>query len=159
MAHHGSHSLGFVALGSTAGQKNPIYPLIPRVVRVLGDPAPFVSGSGRDDSVGYPSGPSLSMPRGGTLRIRVPVDAGARGISIAVLQPSTTLPRPSITIRANPAVGLYSDLQASAPAGSGWVTIGPLAWTATAAGGVWIDLVAPFSGGESGTWWDNRVTT
>lgn len=128
-----------------------------RMVRICGGNAGdeyHVLDGGRDDEDGSPTPPSFSMPWGGTIRLRLGIEAGPRSVSVKVKQPSATLPRPTMRIMPNAEVGIATELIATAPTGEGWVTVGPIAFTATAAGGIFLELSAPFSGGESGASWD-----
>ena len=80
-------------------------------------------------------------------------------MNISGCGPSILIARPTLTVRANPAIGVNADVTATAPAGTGWVTIGPLTFTASASGGIVIELFAPWDGGESGTWFDSISVT
>ena len=143
-------------------QLQQVYPVALRGVRTLsGEPsADFLAlDAGRDDTEGSASAPSLYLPRGGVISLRIPIAAGGRTLTIKAKQPSTTLLRPSVRLLRNAAIGLNADVSASAPAGSDWVTIGPLTFTATAKGGVMIELIAPWFGGESGCWFDSLTVT
>ena len=77
------------------------------------------------------------------MRFRLAVDAGDRSVTLSVKQPLSAQPRPQLIVHANPDIGLAASVSGTAPAGDGWVTLGPVAFTATAAGGVWVELVNP----------------
>lgn len=158
MADHGSiANCPSLTTPGMAVQAQAVYPIVHRCLRVLGAEASAerlaIEGR-RDDGEGASVPPSLYLPKGGQVRFRFPVDAGTRSISVKAKQPSGTLPRPSIRILANASIGLTSDLSAAAPTGAGWVTIGPMTFVATAAGGVFLEVNAPWNGGESGCWFD-----
>lgn len=143
-------------------QLHQILPLTHRCIRtVASEPSVecLALGAGRDDIEGSAAATSLYLPKGGVIRLRIPIAAGSRSVTIKAKQPSVTLPRPSARLVANADIGLNADLSGSAPAGSDWVTIGPLMFTATAKGGVMIELFAPWSGGESGCWFDSLTVT
>ena len=143
-------------------QLHPVLPVTHRCIRtVASEPSVecLALGAGRDDTEGSAAAPSLYLPKGGVIRLRIPVAAGSRSVTIKAKQLSATLPRPSARLVANADIGLNADLSGSAPAGSDWVVIGPLAFTATLKGGVMIELFAPWSGGESGCWFDSLTVT
>jgi hypothetical protein len=48
--------------------------------------------------------------------------------------------RPWMVIKANPGIGVATDIVGIAPAGTGWVKMGPLAVTATHAGVLYVEL-------------------
>ena len=97
---------------------------------------------------GNPSSPSLSLLIPGMWRFRWVVKAGTRSISIYAKQNSTgSAFRPSLIVKANPNVGLNNDISGSAPAGSGWQTIGPVSFTSTGTDVVWVEL------------WNNNLNT
>jgi hypothetical protein len=108
----------------------------------------------RDLTEGEPSPPSLHMSKGGILRFRIPVAPGARAISVRAKQPSALLPRPRFRLLANAEIGLLDDLSAVAPSGADWVTVGPVTFVATQAGGVVVELFAPWISHEAGCWFD-----
>ena len=143
-------------------QLHPVLPVTHRCIRtVSAEPSVecLALNAGRDDTEGSASAPSLQLPKGGVIRFRIPIAAGSRSVTIKAKQPSATLPRPSARLIANADIGLDADVSASAPAGSDWVLIGPLTFTATNKGGVMIELFAPWSGGESGCWFDSLTVT
>lgn len=128
-----------------------------RGVRMVSQDAPaemLALGAGRDDDEGE-SSPSLYFKHGGRIRLRLAVKAGARIVSIRCKQPDASLPRASARVIANPAIGLTADVSAEAPAGGGWVTVGPFSFTATQDGGVFLELVAPFVGYHGECWFDS----
>lgn len=94
----------------------------------------------RNDAEGNPAPPSLELRHPNFWRFRWALRIGTQTLRIQVKQVSNTNPRPSMVIKANPAVGLLADVSGSAPSGVDWVTIGPLVVTATAAGAVWVEL-------------------
>jgi hypothetical protein len=143
--------------GTVVVQPQLVPPSTFRAIRIIDASASdefLTLSGGRDDVEGSPAPPSFATPYGGTIRLRLGVEAGARSVSVKVKQPSAILPRPTMRIMPNAAVGIAAELIATAPTGAGWVTVGPIAFTATAAGGIFLELSAPFSGGESGAWWD-----
>jgi hypothetical protein len=110
--------------------------------------------AGRDDEEGE-SAPSLYFEHGGRIRLRLAVKAGARVVSVRCKQPDANLERASARVIANAAIGLSEDVAGTAPAGSGWVTIGPFSFTATQDGGVFLELVAPYNGYHGECWFDS----
>ncbi len=148
--------------GAAVGQVQNVFPRILRVVRVLGlhgDADKLLVGAGRDDSEGTQSAPSLHLPRGGSLRLRIAVDAGNRSVSVKAKQPDAALARPTLRVLPNAEVGVQTELLAVAPVGAGWVKIGPITFTATTKGGVEVQLTADWRGGLSGCWFDSLIVT
>lgn len=138
-------------------QVQPVLPLVPRCIRTVhAEPSAerLALNAGRDNAEGTSTQPSLYLPQGGLIRLRIPVAAGSRAVTVKARQPSGLLPRPTARLLPNAAIGLNAEVSATAPAGPGWVSIGPLTFTATANGGVFVELFAPWSGGESGCWFD-----
>lgn len=89
---------------------------------------------------GLPSPPSLQLDIPGFWRFRWAVKAGARAIYVSAKQDiSSGSYRPSMIVRNNPQVGLYTDLSGSAASAAGWQQI-PLSFTATGNGVVWVEL-------------------
>lgn len=85
--------------------------------------------------------PSLRMVYPGMWRFRWSVRAGQRSVYVNAKQTfNTSNDRPSLIIKANPDVGLSTDVILTAADSSDWVTIGPATFTATATGMVWVEL-------------------
>jgi len=112
---------------------------------------------GRDDLEGSPTPPSLRVVGGGVMRFRLPVDAGVRTLSVKCRETSSLVARPTLRVRANVEIGLQADLEAVAPSGSGWVTVGPLTFTASTKGGVAIELLSFAASWEGECQWDNLL--
>lgn len=89
---------------------------------------------------GNPLVPSLQISYYGMWRFRWVVKTGTRSISINCKFPSLSTPRPSMNIKANPSIGIPSDIITYAPAGTGWVTIGPVSFVSTGTDVVWVEL-------------------
>ncbi len=89
---------------------------------------------------GSPSPPSLQLTIPGFWRFRWVITPGQRRISVYTKQNSTGSYRPSLVVKANSSVGIANDLSGSAPDGTGWQTIGPIVFTATGTGVVWVEL-------------------
>ncbi len=107
-----------------------------RCMRVDGD---YQICGGMELVEGSPSPPSLRMDALGKWTFRWLVQAEANSISALVKQADVT-PRPSMVVKANPLIGVPLDLVAVAPAGSGWVTIGPITVTPSVKGGLRVEL-------------------
>jgi hypothetical protein len=154
MADHGNIAECLGQLEPSGRVANPlVYPLTNRTIVCLqSDVLPL--GSGRVDDDGFPAPPCLRVPRGGSLRFRLGVEAGPRSVSVRVKQPSADLPRPTLRVLANAEVGIATDLIATAPTGASWVRIGPISFTAASAGGVVVELASWHHGGDAGAWWD-----
>lgn len=114
-------------------------------------------GAARDDTRGKTAVPSLRMTRAGRFEFLWPVEAGARSISVQALQVTPSTPRPQLIVKANPAVGLAADLVATASAGASWVTVGPVSFTAAAAGTLRVELWCLAPGTQVECWWDDVV--
>lgn len=61
-------------------------------------------------------------------------------MSIMVKQVENLTPYPTLTAKANPSIGVASDVVGTAPAGAGWKKIGPITVVATGPGVVWVEL-------------------
>lgn len=129
-----------------------------RQIVVIGEVMPMAFGAARDDSVGASAAPSLRMTRYGVYRCLWSIAPGSRRVSVKVRQTLPDTPRPRLVVKATPEVGLAADLTADAPAGTDWVTIGPLAFTATAIGAVWVELWCLATGTGVACWWDDLAT-
>lgn len=114
---------------------------------------------GRDDLEGSPTPPSLRVVGGGVMHFRLPVDTGVRALSVKCRETSTLVPRPVLRVRSNVEVGLQVDLEATAPSGVDWVTVGPLTFTASAKGGIAIELLSFSASWEGECHWDNLLLT
>jgi len=98
-------------------------------------------GIGKNITDGNPNSPCLEIAQPGMWRFRWVVKPGQRRISVLCKQvKSATGQRPTMILKRNTAVGLNSDITVTAPAGSGWVNIGPYTFTATGTGVVYVEL-------------------
>lgn len=93
-------------------------------------------------SEGIPTPPSIMLTYPGMWRFKWPVQTGLRSISIKAKQVSdvSSSYRPSLVVKANKDVGLNADISSSAASGSSWMTIGPVTFTPTSKGVVWVEL-------------------
>jgi len=98
-------------------------------------------GAGENLLTGNPSAPCLQMLWVATFRFRGVFLPGTPTATILCQQACNTSPRPQLIIRANPAVGINSDVVGTAPSGTGWVTITAGPFTVSSLGGTYIDLV------------------
>jgi hypothetical protein len=110
---------------------------------------PYALG-GLDATVGNPA-PSFKN-QGGAWPVRLAVKSGARTVKVDVLQPDATAARPVMRIKANPSIGIPSDVTATAGSQTTWqtlsVTINP-----TADGAFVLELENPDP--EKPCWFDN----
>ena len=114
----------------------------------------------RSDTQGNPSAPCLQLDIPGMWRFRWAISVGLRTIRINCLQASNGSPRPTMVVKANSAIGLAADITATAGLSTGWVTVGPASFTATAAGVVWVELWNNYFGAiNTPTYWDHIVAT
>lgn len=126
-----------------------------RNIVLAGDCVPMAFGASRDGSAGAAAPPSLRMTRAGVFRFLWPVKAGARRVSVKVRQPYPATPRPRLVVKTNAEVGLLADATADAASGSDWLTVGPITFTATAAGTVWVELWCRAPGTQVECSWDD----
>ena len=99
------------------------------------------TGVREETTEGYPSPPCLALDYPGFWRFRLQVVPGIQTISIWAKQVSNvTGKRPSMVVKANAAIGVATDLSASAGSSSGWTKIGPITITASDAGVCWVEL-------------------
>lgn len=119
----------------------------------------LVGRAARNNVEGYAAGPSLDIPSNGAFRFRWSVETGARTISVYVKHPSNLSPRPTLTVKANAGIGIAADASATAPSGTGWVQIGPLAINPTSDGAVWVELANNVDGMMDHCYFDHIQTT
>lgn len=94
----------------------------------------------KDVTHGSPASPSLAIWEPGIWRFQWVLRLGTQTISVRVLQEVNASPRPTITVKANPSIGVNVDVVGTAGAGISWVTIGPVSVTSTGIGAVWVEL-------------------
>lgn len=80
-------------------------------------------GAGRNNAEGDPTQPSLELKYPSVFTFRWVAKAGARTIQVNVKQACNLSPRPIVTVKANPDIGVNADVSGTAAAGTGWVTI------------------------------------
>ena len=119
----------------------------------------YTFGAVRDDVEGDEAPPSLRLDYNAAYRFRWGVKAGARTIKCKTKFAKNEAPRPSIVIKANPAVGLLADVEGFAPSGTGWQQISPIGFTATADGGVEVELRNNTLTSNNPCWFDTIETT
>lgn len=100
----------------------------------------LICGISKETVEGSPSSPSLKISQNAIWRFRWAVQSGARTISIKCKQAINLSPRPTMTIKANSSIGINSDLIATASSNVGWVTIGPISFTAIGSGLIYVEL-------------------
>lgn len=115
-------------------------------------------------SDGFPASPSLMLTVPGSWRFRWAVKSGPRSVYVWAMQNSTgSANRPSMIIKSNSEVGLNADLSASAAEGEGWKQVGPINFTATGNGVVWVELhnnyYNPAPPVVSASYFDHIITT
>lgn len=101
---------------------------------------------GEDATQGDPATPCIRLDNQGRFRFRWKMASGTRTISINVKQAINISPRPTLIVKANPDIGINSDQSATAGAGTGWVTIGPITVNPSSDGAVWVEV------------WNNLIT-
>jgi hypothetical protein len=119
------------------------------------------SGVVQNTTEGSPSSPCLQITTPGFWRFKWTVAAGARSISVSAKQTGTTTPttRPSLIVKSNSSIGLSADISGSAANSQGWVTIGPVSFTATGAGVTWVELHNNAFMMETPAYFDHIVAT
>jgi hypothetical protein len=100
----------------------------------------LICGISQDITEGNPSAPSLNISQNAMWRFKWVVNSGARTISIKCKQAINLLPRPTMTVKSNPTIGINADLIAAAGSSNDWVTIGPISFTAFSKGIVYVEL-------------------
>lgn len=95
---------------------------------------------GEDFTQGNPAQPSLRLDALGSWRYRWALTIGQHSVAVNVLQVANLIPRPSLCIKSNPAIGIPLDVEIFAPMGTGWVTISSATFTVSALGVVWVEL-------------------
>jgi hypothetical protein len=96
---------------------------------------------GEDFIQGNPAAPCLRLDANGIWKFRWALPVGQHTISVNVMQAVNLNPRPSLAIRANPAIGILADIESFAPPSATWTMIGPVnVTTTTATGATWVEL-------------------
>ena len=141
-------------IGIIAGQKvkltkvavvGIVLPLRPRVIVMGGGISDRLYFGSQNTSDGSPSQPCLEFKdANGLFRFRWAVKSGSRTLSIKVANITGLTPYPTVTIRANVAIGVNADVVGTAIAGTGWQTIGPLSVSPSSDGVLIVEL---YSGG------------
>jgi hypothetical protein len=120
----------------------------------------FQVGMKKNTTEGSPATPSLELSIPGMFRFRWSLTVGSRSVSIRVKQADlVATQRPTLVIRANSDVGVNSDLTATAAAGSDWTTIGPITFSATAVGMVWVEVYNNLQVLNTSAYFDHIVVT
>jgi hypothetical protein len=113
----------------------------------------MVAPTGRDNTFGNPT-PALQVARFGFYPVRIAVSAGARTLSVDVLQPEAAAERPFVRIRRNADIGLLADVEAVAGYSETWQTL-TANFDASENGGVLVEL---WNGSPADAcWWDNLL--
>jgi hypothetical protein len=116
-------------------------------------------GISKETTDGSPSAPCLKIANKGMWRFKWVIKSGERSIYINCKQVINLNPRPTITIKANPSVGLNADIVGTAPSGVDWVTIGPLTFTAASKGVVYVELSNNYITSNESAFFDHIVVT
>jgi hypothetical protein len=91
-------------------------------------------------SGGSSSGLALTLAFPGFWRFRWTVQSGARTVSAQVYQIANVSPFPSVIVKANPLIGISSDVTGTSAGSSGWITVGPISISPTSEGVLWVEL-------------------
>jgi hypothetical protein len=121
----------------------------------------YVFGMSKDTTEGSPGAPCIRMQYPSMFRFRWVVKPGQRRIAIRAKQAKiySTIQRPSLIVKANPSVGIPSDIVAYAPDSSDWVLIGPTIFTATGTGMVFVEIHNNLLMSDSPAFFDHIVAT
>lgn len=114
---------------------------------------------GRSDLQGNPTAPSLRIQSRGKWRFRWNLSEGTHEISVKVKQDVNLDPRPTLTVKANPEIGLMSDVVGVAEASFGWITIGPLSVTVSTKGATWVEFNTRYESQDVQSYWDYLTRT
>jgi hypothetical protein len=124
---------------------------------------PLAYDTFQDAADGNPAAPCLGMKSVAAYQFFWGVLAGARTISIYCKQTCNQTPRPTMTVLANPAIGVSASVQGTAPSGTGWVTVGPIAVSPSSSGVLTVVLnnwvTGRYMSPQSPCLWDHIVTT
>lgn len=120
--------------------------LLPIAIRRINLGSEYQIIGGEDATQGDPATPCIRLDNQGRFRFRWKMASGTRTISINVKQAINISPRPTLIVKANPDIGINSDQSATAGAGTGWVTIGPITVNPSSDGAVWVEV------------WNNLIT-
>jgi hypothetical protein len=117
----------------------------------------LVSG-GEEFVQGSPGAPSLRMDSEGQWRFRWVLTSGTHTLQVSVMQAANLTPRPALVVKANPNIGIATDIVGTAPAGAGWTTI-TVSATATTLGATWVELhnYLETSPGVYPCYWDHLI--
>lgn len=121
----------------------------------------LMSMGGRDNAQGDPAQPSLRMDARGVFRFRWAFASGARTVSVNVKQEANASPRPTLVVKANPAIGIAADVVETAGSSTNWITIGPAAINPSSNGATWVELHANYDAQyrSAPCYWDHIETT
>lgn len=104
----------------------------------------MVERSGRENAQGE-AAPCLSVCGRSGFRFRFAVSTGSFSVSVRAKQSVAAYARPRLILHANPDLGIER-AEMDADAGEDWVTVGPIDATASADGGVVVELHNPEPG-------------
>jgi hypothetical protein len=120
----------------------------------------FTFGAYRENSDGSPAVPCLGLKYPGTYSFAWGVEAGTRMLAVNVKQAGSFSSPPTMTIKANTALGLNSDVVGTAARSASWVTIGPVTAVAGSNGVFIVQLVSNATAENAAPClWDHIVTT
>jgi hypothetical protein len=152
--------LGSIGVNGAIYQGRATYPQAqPYLLRSLVADGRYMVLGKRDDAEGTADAPSLKMNNRGEFRFRWRVASGSRTVTVSVKQPINLSPRPTLTVKANPEIGVNADVSSTAPSGAGWVAIGPVSVSPTSAGVLFVVLNARYDSQLDPCWWDQIVVT
>lgn len=100
----------------------------------------LMTGVKRNNTEGNPSPPCLEIYNPNMWRFKWSVGGGLKNITVKCKQIINENPRPTMIIKANPEIGLLTDISGSAPSSTEWTEIGPVSFVSSASGSVWVEL-------------------
>jgi len=124
----------------------------PRIIFLLSTQDKLTANSGLDSQIGNPV-PSLKLSLG-RYQFRLAVKSGARTVKVDVRQPDAAAARPVMRIKANPSIGIPSDVTATAGSQTTWQTLSATI-NPTADGVFILELENPDPNLVKPCWFDN----
>lgn len=117
-------------------------------------------GAQRNNSEGDPAAPCLALPYPASFRFRLVLQPGNWVVGIYCKQAINLSPRPTLTVRKNTDIGVNSDVVATAPSGTSWVTLATASFNVTTLGATYCDLSSNTTAENAAPcFWDHLTLT
>jgi hypothetical protein len=114
------------------------YPAV-RLQSLVAGATSYVFG-GEDLVEGFSSAPCLRMDAKGSWRFRWALTVATHSITVYVKQAINQSPRPSLCVKANPSIGILTDIEVFAPSSTDWVAVSSGSFAVTTLGATWVEL-------------------